>query len=60
MNITSSTQDNTTTLALDGWLDTSTAPQLADDGQHRRGNGVIIGPRRDHDGARQEKFPPAT
>ena len=31
MNITSSTQDTTTTLALDGWLDTSTAPQLADE-----------------------------
>ena len=31
MNITTSTKDTTTTLALDGWLDTSTAPQLADE-----------------------------
>ena len=31
MNITTSTKDTTTTFALDGWLDTSTAPQLADE-----------------------------
>ena len=30
MNITSTTDGTTTTLALEGWLDTSTAPQLDD------------------------------
>jgi anti-sigma B factor antagonist len=30
MNITSTTDGTTTTLALEGWLDTSTAPQLGD------------------------------
>ena len=30
MNITTTNDGTTTTLALEGWLDTSTAPQLAD------------------------------
>lgn len=30
MDITSTTDGTTTTLALDGWLDTTTAPQLGD------------------------------
>ena len=30
MDITSTTEGTTTTIALDGWLDTSTAPELAE------------------------------